>query len=46
MQGLREDVGRQTGRLGEIVKALECQAKELEFYPEDSRNPLSFWARG
>ena len=41
MQGSHEDRGRQMGRLGEIVKALECQAKELESCPESSGNPLN-----
>lgn len=42
MEGSCEDRGRQMGRLGETVKALELQAKELGFCPEGSGNPQMF----
>lgn len=32
---------RQVGWLGEVVKALKCQAKELGFCPEGNENPLN-----
>lgn len=41
MEGSCENVGRQMRRLGEIVKALERQAKELGFCPQGSGNPLN-----